>query len=561
MTSHRSKIFFSFCVAIVVLRAVTVSVYTNFTKMNNQKRWVEHTYTVIGDLQKLMSNMKDIQSSQRGYVITGMEDYLTPYYIALPKVEEGVESVAILMKDNPEQLESLKKLKIHIDKRLASADQVITTYKNEGQRAAIDLIRQGLGKREMDEIRVIVADMIAHEQNLLSARRTSVRDYSKITMYAGVSGLFVFIVILSAVFMTMIKESDQRVKTENNLLDAVSQMERNSNDTKLISKMGDYLRGCREQEEAYEMIASNMPALFPNSFGSISIFNSSRNILRSVLTWGELPEGVALEFEPEDCWGLRQGIAHLALGDGAVPICQHLEHVKKDFASLCLPMQAQGETMGQIYIGCPVAMTKVMGKQEMGTMRRVTEQISLALANLNLQRALKEQSIKDPLTKLYNRRYLEETLEREISRAQRNHQSLTLLLMDIDHFKKVNDTYGHDAGDAVLVAFAKLLVTKSRKEDVACRWGGEEFILLLSNANAELARARAQEVCDAARNLKFIFQGKTIPITVSIGAAVSPEHGEITQDLIHNADLSLYKAKQSGRDRVVVFEPAHTSLK
>ena len=188
-------------------------------------------------------------------------------------------------------------------------------------------------------------------------------------------------------------------------------------------------------------------------------------------------------------------------------------------------------------------------------MRRVTEQISLALANLNLQRALKEQSIKDPLTKLYNRRYLEDTLPRELSRAQRSEQPLTVLLMDIDHFKKVNDTYGHDAGDAVLAAFAKMLTTKVRKEDVACRWGGEEFLLILGAANEDLAKARAQEICDTSRGLKIIFQGKPIPITVSIGAAIFPSHGETPEELIRNADLSLYKAKQGGRDQVVIYNP------
>lgn len=555
-TSHRGKIFLSFCVAILVLCAVGVSVYANFVKMNNQKRWVEHTYTVISNLQELLSNMKDIQSSQRGYVITGMEDYLAPYHAAVPKIDDQLRELAVSLKDNPEQLESLVSLKDHINKRMDSAANVIDVYKSNGQKAAIDLVKQGHGKREMDEIRAITAEMMSRERELLSLRRTSVDDYFKITMYAGISGMVIFVAILSAVFMTMSKEADQRLRTEEELRKAVDEMERGSHEALVIGKMGDYLRSCRDEDEAYEMISTNLPLIFPNSYGSIAIFSNSRNILRPVLTWGAVPDGVVLEFEAEDCWALRQGRVHTDKGDKTSPTCAHLERLSDENMTICLPMQAQGETIGQIFIGASKKERHEVTRTEMGTMRRVTEQISLALANLNLQRALKEQSIKDPLTKLYNRRYLEDTLTREIARTQRNGQALTVLLMDIDHFKKVNDTYGHDAGDAVLAAFAKMLTTKSRKEDIACRWGGEEFILVLGNADKEFAASRAQDVCDSARALKISFQGKQIPVTVSIGAAVFPEHGELPEDLIRHADLSLYRAKQGGRDRVVLYDPS-----
>lgn len=558
-TSHRGKIFLSFCVAILVLCAVAVSVYANFAKMNNQKRWVEHTYTVLSNLQELLSNMKDIQSAQRGYVITGMEEYLAPYHTAVPKIDDQLRDLTASMKDNPEQLESLLRLKDHINKRMDAAANVIDTYKTKGQKAAMDLVKQGHGKREMDEIRTITAEMTSRERELLTARRSSVDDYFKITMYAGISGTFMFVAILSAVFITMSREADQRLLTEEELRKAVAEMERGSHEALVIGKMGDYLRSCRDEEEAYEMISTNLPLIFPHSYGSIAIFSNSRNILRPVLTWGAVPDDVTLEFEPEDCWALRQGRAHPNGGDNSTPTCAHLEKLSKDNMTICLPMQAQGETIGQIFIGASKKERQPATRGEMGTMRRVTEQISLALANLNLQKALKEQSIKDPLTKLYNRRYLEDALTREIARAQRNGQSLTVLLMDIDHFKKINDTYGHDAGDAVLAAFAKMLTTKSRKADIACRWGGEEFILVLGNADKEFAASRAQEVCDTARALKISFQGKQIPVTVSIGAAVFPDHGEAPEDLIRHADLSLYRAKQGGRDRVVLYDPSFNS--
>ncbi len=178
-----------------------------------------------------------------------------------------------------------------------------------------------------------------------------------------------------------------------------------------------------------------------------------------------------------------------------------------------------------------------------------------ALANLQLQKALKEQSIRDPLTKLFNRRYLEETMARECARARRNGKKLSVLIMDIDHFKTINDTHGHDAGDAVLVAFARLLSQKIRKEDIACRLGGEEFVLVLPDADLPLAKARAEEICEATRKMTVTFQTLAINnVTVSVGVCLYPDHGEVPEELLHHADLCLYKAKKEGRDRVVVYD-------
>ncbi len=181
--------------------------------------------------------------------------------------------------------------------------------------------------------------------------------------------------------------------------------------------------------------------------------------------------------------------------------------------------------------------------------------LATALSNLQLQKALNEQSTRDPLTQLFNRRYLEETMTRELARAQRHTKKLSVLIMDIDHFKKVNDTHGHDAGDAVLIAFAKLLSQKIRKEDIACRLGGEEFVLVLPDADVTLAQKRAEEICEATHKMAVTFQKQTINVTVSIGVCMYPDHGQASEELLHHADLALYKAKHEGRDRVAVYNP------
>lgn len=552
--SYSKRIDLGFFVAFMLICSIASSVYVCFQQMSLQKNRVEHTYTVISTLQDVLGSLSDMQGSVRGYIITGKEDYLAPYYVVTPKLDDKLEQLRALLEDNQQQAARRESLQTHVAQRAEIARKAIETFDRQGQKAAMDAVSEGSGKREMDEIRTIVSGMIDEERKLLNIRKASVESFSRLTIYAGAMGIIICLTILSAVFYLIHREFRFRSRTEASLLDAVDQMERHNEETKLVSQMGDYLRGCREREEVYKVISDSMPLLFPQSFGSVSVFNNSRNILLPAITWGTLPNGVALEFGAEDCWALRQGRGHLATGRNSAPICPHLQHVTRDYVSFCLPLQAQGETIGQIYFGALAVESAHVGKHEMGTMRRITEQISLALANLNLQQALREQSIKDPLTKLYNRRYLEETLARECSRAQRNAKPLSVLLMDIDHFKKVNDTYGHDAGDAVLVAFAKMLQQNIRKEDIACRLGGEEFVLVLPDASLEQAAVRAEKICEAARGLTIKFQRDVLNVTVSIGACDYPEGGQTPEELIQRADICLYKAKADGRNCVVVYE-------
>jgi diguanylate cyclase (GGDEF)-like protein len=551
--SYHQKILASFFVASLILLAVGVMVAMSFQETRKQQAWVEHTYKVLGVLESILSDLKDIQSAQRGYVITGAEDYLSPYYSANAGVQEHVRELESLTSDNPEQSKRLDALKIHVTERINIAQEVIDIYREKGQKAAFDLIKKGTGKREMDEIRAIIKNMSATEEKLLEGRIDAVELSSKTTVTAGSLGLLLCLVILSIVFILIHRETKQRTKTELDLHKAVEEMAFISQEIKLIGRVGDYLRGCRSEREAYDIISKNMPLLFPHTYGSIAIFNNSRNTLNTVLSWGELPP-VQNEFEPEDCWALRQGKIHEALNDGAVPMCAHLSGIERKTVCVCLPMQAQGQTIGQIFLGAHNADS--LQEHQIATLRNTGEQISLALANLNLQRILKEQSIKDPLTKLFNRRYLEETLTRECIRAERNKQTLSLMIMDIDHFKKVNDTYGHDAGDAVLVGFSSLLKESSRKDDVVCRLGGEEFVIALPTASLELAVQRAEEIREKTSRMKVKFQNQTIPVTVSIGVSVFPTHGKTQEELLQNADLALYQAKRGGRDRVVAYDAA-----
>jgi diguanylate cyclase (GGDEF)-like protein/PAS domain S-box-containing protein len=180
---------------------------------------------------------------------------------------------------------------------------------------------------------------------------------------------------------------------------------------------------------------------------------------------------------------------------------------------------------------------------------------ALVLNNTQLREALREQSIRDPLTGLFNRRYMEETLKREVGRVTRQLNPLGIIMIDIDYFKHFNDTHGHTAGDTLLQGLGQFLQSHIRGEDVACRYGGEEFILILPNASVEIAQQRAEDLRKKVKLLQMPGADQSQDgITLSIGIAIYPEHGRTMEAVLHAADAALYRAKQEGRDRVVIAE-------
>jgi diguanylate cyclase (GGDEF)-like protein len=216
-------------------------------------------------------------------------------------------------------------------------------------------------------------------------------------------------------------------------------------------------------------------------------------------------------------------------------------------------MIAQGETLGVLSIGTMRPGGFLLAEQR--TLQTVTEQLSLALANLMLQETLRNQSLRDALTGLFNRRYLDDALAREIGRARRNVLPLSVIMIDLDHFKRFNDTNGHDGGDALLTEFGRTLSSVVRGEDIACRFGGEEFAVILPGADLAAAVQRAEEVRAAISRMTVKLRGAALaPVTASLGVAALHDHGKTGPDLLKAADEALYEAKKEGRNRVAVAQ-------
>jgi diguanylate cyclase (GGDEF)-like protein len=219
---------------------------------------------------------------------------------------------------------------------------------------------------------------------------------------------------------------------------------------------------------------------------------------------------------------------------------------------LCVPMIAQGDALGLLCLASEESGQISADQQRLAT--AVAEHIALALANLKLREALEYQSIRDGLTGLYNRRYLEESLEREINRAQRQKFGLGIIMIDIDHFKNYNDTFGHNGGDIVLQQLGNILQKNVRGSDIACRYGGEEFTLILPEISLEFVKERAEQIRVEVQQLKPKHRDQDLgQITLSLGIAMFPNQGLTGESIMRAADTALYQAKEEGRNRVCVF--------
>lgn len=328
------------------------------------------------------------------------------------------------------------------------------------------------------------------------------------------------------------------------------QLQSTNREIVLLGQMSSLLQSCRTVEESYPIITSTMEKLFPRTGGRLFLMGPSGDMLENVVFWGDFV-GMAQPILPDDCWALTRGQIHdFGFEESINPPCRHIEDRLVPY--MCIPLQAQGAVLGLIHLLVASGERDESRRQHACQLAKsAAESISLAVANLRLRDSLHLLAIHDPLTGLYNRRFMEEALAREISRMSRARKPLALAMLDIDHFKRFNDTYGHEAGDTVLKAFAAQMAGFRQGSDLACRYGGEEFLLILPELGPEQSMVRLERFRESVGNLSVMFHGQELPrVTVSIGVAFLDEQGDSGEKLIRAADDALYRAKTNGRNRV-----------
>ncbi len=369
-------------------------------------------------------------------------------------------------------------------------------------------------------------------------------------------------VVVVARDITERKEFEKSLEQSNRQLVAtVHLLERRHRENLVLGRMGDMMQMCRSADESRGVVAQFADELFAGTSGNLYLRNFGTDLLEAVASWGDARLAGDPVIGKEDCWALRRGQLHVVEDAGSKLVCQHLI-VPPLGPCLCAPILGNGEVLGMLHIQLgpeEAFLPRLVRQQRLESQRAwaitVTEQISLALVNLRLREALSAQAVRDSLTGLYNRRYLEQALEREVLRAARNGRSVGVLMLDLDHFKIFNDSHGHEAGDMLLRVLGDYLVTHVRAEDIACRYGGEEFVVILPEASLAMSQSRAEQLWKGVQALHVNYHGELLRgVTASIGVAAFPAHGKTTAELLRASDAAMYAAKHLGRDRVAIAE-------
>ncbi len=335
-----------------------------------------------------------------------------------------------------------------------------------------------------------------------------------------------------------------------------AELERRNRELTLMGEMVDYLQAVESPEEVFDVAASFGSQLFRDLSGGLFLQNESGSVMEAMTSWGDATWGDQV-FAPESCWALRRGRRHGSLAGTAAPHCTHAADDVK--ALLCIPLIVQGRATGLLVLAASssasLSATPPSSAANEALAVSVCEHLGLALTNMRLRGSLRDQSIKDVLTGLFNRRYLEETLEREISRSVRSGNSIGLMMLDLDHFKEFNDKFGHSGGDALMRELGALLQSTIRVEDVACRYGGDEFVVMLPESSLEVTVLRAEEIRRDLTQLNILHEGSLLrAVTLTVGVAVYPDHGADVAELVRAADEALFEAKREGGDRVEVAQ-------
>jgi diguanylate cyclase (GGDEF)-like protein len=350
-------------------------------------------------------------------------------------------------------------------------------------------------------------------------------------------------VIIMALQATQRTAVEALQRSNELLATALADLKRND----LVHEMAHSFLAAMTVDDLYRIVSRFMPQLFAGTSGALCVIDSSRSAVEATATWGDC--FCVPRFSPDDCWALRGGRTHLVGDPEAELVCPHAGRGGQ-YGQVCVPMMARSEILGFLHLQSGDPASAPFTPSQLHLIHVVTKEVALSLANVGLREVLREQAFRDSLTGLYNRRFLQEALDIELSQARRKQWPVALVMIDVDGFKAFNDTYGHPAGDALLRAMAASLQSSIRSNDVLGRYGGDEFSLVMPEASLQDATKWAEKWRSATNHFNIEWEGKALPWpTVSMGVAAYP-NCRTSDSLFREADAALYAAKVGGRNQV-----------
>lgn len=563
-------------------------------------RRVIHSAKVIEATDEALGDLHEAESGQRGFVLTRNPVYARTFDERIGSAARNMARVVALTADNQVQHARARALARMMAERAAVLREPLDLGRAGNFAVATATVAKGRGRELMDGIGIRAVSFLDAERELQQRRIKAAEQRLTRGKWLSIAGTALVALILIGGSWLLVRSiqqplaammqamaalgrgrqsriaeamgsreftelargyngmadrleqavieqasSERQLQVVNADLQRQSEQLRERNEViELLGGMAHRMQAARTDEELAEIIRVFVPRVLPDLPGTLYTHNNSRNLLCPIASWGGA-DGGADAFSPDDCWALRRGRSHGVGKTGHDIVCAHAD---RQGAYHCEPLLAGGDVIGVLHLHGEVAAERWF------RLTMLSENIASALVNHGLQRSLREQTIRDPLTGLFNRRYMEEALKLEIARASRSGQPLSLVMCDVDHFKRFNDDFGHDAGDAVLQAVAAEMRGRFRDGDLVCRFGGEEFTIIAPGTSAAALMNRVETVRKAISELNLHAGGRTLGATsMSFGIATwtdAMDRDGLT--LIQAADAALYRAKRAGRNRAEI---------
>lgn len=551
----------AFAFALVLLLGVGIASVWGVSSLRNSNAWIEHTYEVLNRIEVVERAVRGAEANARAYRLTGHPDFRSQYLTATPDVERATDSLSLSIRDNTKQGERARQLRDISREHLAELRRLYDLQEAQGAETARLATDSDITLRQWSEFDATATEMRREELRLLDERKARSARYTGLLIVFVAAGMLLSSGLMVLLMLNVTRENKRARAMEfeargaaHEMALSMAEVDRLSRHRHELSRYSGLLQSCETREEAVQLSIDTIARLVPEASGRFYLLRASQNFHESVARFGDAMISGADSLLPGECWALRRSQAHALAGSAASQLaCAHLDPgtPAPGVTSLCLPLNAQGASIGLLHVSAPTAeMDHGASVEEL--LGQLAEQLGLAIANLQLRETLRTQSLRDPLTGLFNRRYLEESLSRELQRCERRSLPLSVLMLDVDHFKRFNDTHGHAAGDALLAQVGRQIQSGVRTEDIACRYGGEEFTVVLPELDAASACTRAEQIRRAVEIATVQHLGQQLgPVTLSIGIATFPGDGLTPETLMQLADATLYRAKAAGRNRVL----------
>jgi diguanylate cyclase (GGDEF)-like protein len=599
-----TRLWFSAGLVLTVLAMMAALVLWTITSMDRAVSGRLQARELLLQVGLVLSDLRQAEAGQRGYLLTGVDSYLTPVQDSNQTIPGRLNELELAAVGSGQLQPRVAQLKGLAKEKIDELQQTIALRRDQGFEAANKLVMTHRGKQLMDKASEVVNEIKAVQRAEIDRRGIElqeIHDRLVIGLILGSLGVAACVLLTNGLIVRSLRrplgalrkgidriaagdltqeieasgkdELNQLARAFNAMMadlrterasrqqaeeevarGAVAlkahsiELEHRTRTIDLLGRMANRLPGSKDEQEFVTVIERFAPQILTGARGALYVLSNSQTLLRRIGEWND-PIGSAAEFIPSECWGIRRGHPHIITDTASDIACQHVS-VEQLTGYRCLPLVAQGETVGLFYIEERQGESAINDQD----LHALTETVALSLVNLRLQEKLRNQSIRDPLTGLFNRRYLEESLELECSRAERSREPIAVVMLDVDHFKRFNDTFGHDAGDVVLKHVGEILKRSIRQGDLACRFGGEEFVLVMPGTSVAEAAEVAERVRESIKRLEVAYRNQSLgKITISLGVAPHPAAGQTPAELIEAADQMLYAAKSAGRDRVQLF--------